>query len=205
MNGQNKPENAEQEISKVETSKAGETGTERRRRLLKAGLGATPILMSLSSRSVFACKTSTPSGFSSLKVATSSPGSKKCSVSGKTPRTWCDLAEYKNTWPSRIYPNKNWCHTSPPTKCGDLFGSHRHADKTCHDVMRGEWGADEFDRWCVAARLNARAGLTSGICEESDVNAMWHECNTRGYYEPTAGQKWTKADCVTYLKSTCTG
>lgn len=206
MNGQTDREDQTEVTAGSRVSQ--ETTVERRRRLLKAGLSATPILMSLSSRSVFAGKSTRPSGFCSMKVGTSSPGNKSCYVSGKTPSTWCSQAESTyHGWPSGCYPKTVKYYGSyvcTATKCKDLFGSLRLSDKTCYDVMRGAVGsADDFDKWCIAARLNARAGLTSGVCEESDVQAMWTECNSKGYYEPMAGQKWSKADCIAYLKSTC--
>ena len=85
-----------------------------------------------------------------------------------------------------------------------MFGGTKHTNDTCYAVMGGTApSTDDFDKWCVAARLNAKAGLTALVCTEADVQAMWTECNSQGYYEPTAGLKWTKADCVTYLKTTC--
>lgn len=189
-----------------DSSRGGETALEKRRRLLRAGLGAAPVLMSLSSRSVFASKTTRPSGFCSMKIGTSSPGGGKQVCNGKPPETWCQQAQQVNHgWPTRCYPKTRKTPTpETATKCGDLFGhGTQHATKKCLDVMAGTAGTDEFAKWCVAARLNARAGLTGSVCTESDVQAMWSGCNSIGYYEPTAGQKWTKADCVSYLKSTC--
>jgi len=186
-------------------SDSGASSIEKRRRLLKAGIGIAPVLMSLSSRSVYACQTTRPSGFCSMKVNTSSPGGTKSQCSGKTPSTWCYQVsthpKLNHGWPDGCYPKTYKGTSAVATKCRDLFGS---IDQTCLNVMAGTAsGTDEFHQWCVAARLNAKAGLTGSVCTERDVQAMWSECNTKGYYEPTAGQKWYKADCVTYLKSTC--
>jgi hypothetical protein len=200
-------------LTTEDIAKGSNDAMERRRRLLKAGITAAPILMSLPSRSVYACltagTTTRPSGFCSMKVGVSSPGgSGKCSVSGKSPSAWCQEAQYwsywNRTWPQDRYPKDfTWGGKDvKPTKCGQLFGWGLHADKTCLEVMQGKVG-DEFHRWCVAAHLNADANLTSSVCTTTDVWNMWHDCNNKGYYEVSAGQRWTPADCVTYLKSTC--
>jgi hypothetical protein len=60
---------------------------------------------------------------------------------------------------------------------------------------------DELGQHCVKALLNYRAGLTP-FCTESTVKAIFNECSSKGYFQPTAGVKWTVAQCVDYLKST---
>ena len=201
------------EQTKVETdandaSPNPESSIEKRRRLLKAGLGAAPVLMSVSSRSVYACQTTRPSGFCSMKIGTSSPGGQKKACNGKSPTTWCQQVwtqpAYTHGWPTNCYPKTYSGAKIQATTCGQLFaGTTVHANKSCYDVMRGAVTTDEFYHWCVAGKLNARHGLTSAVCTEADVLAMWSDMAAKGYYEPTAGQKWTKADCVAYLKSTC--
>lgn len=196
------------ELTTEGTANSGKDTLERRRRLLKAGITAAPILMSLPSRSVYACltggKTTRPSGFCSMKVGVSSPGgSGKCTVSGKCPDTWKQKAEFPY-WPSDCHPvtTRTWRGIRRATTCGDIFGGGAYASRTCLEVMEGA-GA-EFHRWCVAAHLNASSGRTASVCTVTDVWNMWTDCNTKGYYEVSAGQHWTPADCVTYLKSTCT-
>jgi hypothetical protein len=53
----------------------------------------------------------------------------------------------------------------------------------------------------VAAYLNAKQGWTPFLKEET-VKAMFSECFGRGWFEPTAGVKWSKGDCINYLKAT---
>lgn len=54
----------------------------------------------------------------------------------------------------------------------------------------------------VAALLNAKAGLTDDVLDETAVIGMWTEWAANGYYEPTAGVKWYAADIVRYITST---
>ncbi len=60
---------------------------------------------------------------------------------------------------------------------------------------------DQLAQYCVAAKLNCRAGYTPFL-QESTVNDMFNSCRTKGYFNPTAGVQWTTAQCVDYLKST---
>ncbi len=60
---------------------------------------------------------------------------------------------------------------------------------------------DELGQHCVKALLNCRAGLTP-FCTETTVKAIFNECTSKGYFQPTAGVKWSVGQCVDYLKST---
>lgn len=56
-------------------------------------------------------------------------------------------------------------------------------------------------RYIVAALLNARAGRTP-VLGETGVRNMWNDLVNRGYYEPTAGVRWTAGEIVAYLQTT---
>lgn len=60
---------------------------------------------------------------------------------------------------------------------------------------------DQLAQYCVAAKLNCRAGYTPFL-SESTVNEMFNSCRTKGFFNPTAGVQWTASQCVDYLKST---
>jgi hypothetical protein len=62
-------------------------------------------------------------------------------------------------------------------------------------------GIYSLGRYVVAALLNARAGRTP-VLSETGVRNMWNDLVNRGYYEPTAGAKWTANEIVTYLQTT---
>lgn len=63
---------------------------------------------------------------------------------------------------------------------------------------------DSLGAHIVAALLNAASGRTDGVLTEAKVKAMWSECQTKGYFEPTAGVKWTPGQVVSYLQTTMT-
>ena len=61
---------------------------------------------------------------------------------------------------------------------------------------------DNLGAHIVAALLNAAAGKTNGVLTVAQVKTMWQECQTKGYFQPIAGVKWTPAQVVAYLKTT---
>lgn len=61
---------------------------------------------------------------------------------------------------------------------------------------------DNLGAHCVAALLNAASGRTPDVLTVEKVKTMWSECQTKGYFEPIAGVKWSPAQVVTYLKTT---
>jgi hypothetical protein len=76
--------------------------------------------------------------------------------------------------------------------CPD-FSPYKSIDSNC-DV-------DTLGQYCVAALLNCRAGYTPYLTEET-VKAIFSECKSKGYFQPTAGVHWTPSQCVSYLQST---
>jgi hypothetical protein len=60
---------------------------------------------------------------------------------------------------------------------------------------------DHVARHIVAALLNAQAGLTPAVSVRT-VKGIWNEYRSNGYFEPTAGVRWSSDDILTYLAST---
>lgn len=60
---------------------------------------------------------------------------------------------------------------------------------------------DHVARHIVAALLNAQAGLTPPVSVHT-VKGIWNEYRSNGYFEPTAGVRWSSDDILTYLAST---
>jgi hypothetical protein len=80
---------------------------------------------------------------------------------------------------------------------GKVFGTRTMLEVI--DVAQG--GLDGVGRYMVAALLNARSGRTP-VLDETAVRTMWNDLVNHGYYEPTAGIKWTGAEIIAYLQST---
>lgn len=61
---------------------------------------------------------------------------------------------------------------------------------------------DNLGAHVAAALLNAVSGKTPNVLTVEKVKTMWSECQTKGYFEPIAGVKWSPAKVVAYLKTT---
>jgi hypothetical protein len=176
-----------------------------RRRLLRGGLAAAPVLMTLASRPVLgqtAC--AAPSAFTSA----ASGAARTTSVcTGLSPRAW---KAHLASWPSPYCGvAQNWVGGHPATlyHCPTTgLGGRVYGDRTMLEVIDiNEAGGDNsaVGRYIVAALLNARSGRTP-VLTETTVRNMWNDLVNRGYFEPTAGIRWTAPEIIAYLKTTMT-
>ena len=173
-----------------------------RRRLLRGGLAAGPVVMTLVSRPVLGgggggggrggfglC--TTPSGFVSANASTAGRG---VSCEGHTYEYWKKASS--SQWPS---PYK------PGTKFNDVFKTPTYAPynwKTLEDVLGfGSSPPNNVARACVAALLNAQDGLTPPL-GVSAVKDIWSEYITKGYYSPQSGAHWSPVEIIAYLATT---
>lgn len=169
-----------------------------RRKLLKLGVGMTPVLMAFASRSAFACHSATPSAFGS--VCNSRPDLLQSS-NGRSPGFWKNHTG-TSYWPQPYYShdikvgkkvikattfNSVFCTTGAPSPFGSTV--------TLLQVLNsGGGGSTAVARACISALLNARSGRTpSTILSVDDViNRIWYQYASTGYryFEPIAGIKW---------------
>lgn len=176
-----------EEPAKAETSKPLNASAEVRRRLLRGGLIGAPIILSVASRSVLACASTTPSAFGSISA---SRPDVLVSLSGQPPSYWC---QNQGTWPSPYFATtksgvgghtatlfKNVLKPSPFSSSCTLLDA-LYLRNGCSDVVA---------QYMVAALLNGAAGKTSAVLGAQAVINMWYEYASKGYFEPTAGIKW---------------
>jgi len=103
---------------------------------------------------------------------------------------------------------------SPPSSAGEFdqptryhcpttgFGGAEFGTHTMLEVLDlSDGGLSSVGRYMVAALLNARAGRTP-VLGETAVRDMWNDLINLGYYEPTAGIRWTSHEIVAYLRTT---
>jgi hypothetical protein len=169
-----------------------------RRRLLRGGLAGAPVLLSLSSRSVMACHSTTPSAFGSISA---SRPDVLVALSGQPPSYWCDSNCYSQ-WPSPYFPTTrsgSGGHTA--TKFNSIFSNSPFSSTTTLlDVLKKTGSSTNLVASCiVAALLNGASGRTSAVLNVSQVKSMWNEFITKGYFEPTAGVKWYAQSPVTAM------
>lgn len=162
-----------------------------RRRLLRGGLAAAPVVMASAPRSVMAHGAAgvcvPASSFAS--VNTSRPDLLS-SCSGRTPGYW-KQEQWFGKWPAPYLP------TDRGSEKATLFNSvfartTGYPGKTLLEVLRMDGGGrDAVARHIVAAVLNARAGLTlPNVLSVATVIDIWSSFDRLGYYEPTAGIRW---------------
>jgi hypothetical protein len=181
-----------------------------RRRLLRGGLAAGPVLMTIASRPVLGQVACTASAAVSISMQTSIDH--QCQVtSGLSPDAWKATA---TQWPSPYCgegsTKKTVTYTgityADPTlyHCSTTgLGGHVFHNSTMLEVIdiTGASGLNSLGRYIVAALLNARAGRTP-MLSETVVRNMWNDLISRGYYEPTAGIRWTATEIVAYIRTT---
>lgn len=188
----------------------GPVANRSRRRLLRGGLGAAP-LMTLLSRPALGGggggwggggQCTTPSGF--VSMPTSQHG-KTQTCSGRTPGYW-KQSQHFGDWKPPFYPTTTKYHKA--TKFNQYFNPTPYSSGTTFlDVLNLQGGPpDDVARHIVATALNIAAGwvpvLTLPVIQGIWTQYMNTGGGTAGYFEPTAGVKWYHDDIVNYLLST---
>jgi hypothetical protein len=161
-----------------------------RRRLLRRGLAAAPVIMTLASPPVSAGLCTTCSAFGSMH-----PSGKQASVTcgGRTPAIWSSTPS--GHWP--ISPNNPFKNYFSPALAD--------TNVSLKDVINPSKGYDPVARNCVASLLNASTSppLTPAtILSAGYAKAIWSAYATKGYFEPTAGIQWNSAKIVDWIATT---
>lgn len=163
-----------------------------RRRLLRGGLGAAPVLMSLVSGPVGAAACIQASAFASLHASGKQPN---LPCNGLNTATWFLAPEAQ--WPLR-----------PDSKFRQQFSpSLTDANASLRQVVDPNGGYDPVARHLVAALLNTSTNppkTPAAILTPSTVKSIWTSYATNGYYEPTAGVRWNGMRIVEWILTTFT-
>ncbi len=190
-----------------------------RRRFTRAGVGASAVILTLTSRSALAqaaCKS--PSGFSSANLSQHNTDAATCD--GVTAAAW--------TQPNRQWPvpketrfvdifgsSSLMFRTGTPQKFYDAFPSR--VDKkdvppgqaakstsldeaTLYEALNGS-ETPAVVKSIIAAYLNYMAKLNTYPTDLQAI-AIFKEWQANGIYTPSAGIKWTEDDIMSYLGST---
>lgn len=180
-----------------------------RRRLLRGGLAATPILMTVVSRPVMATGTCAPAS-SYASINASRHGEKPpVSCNGRSPGYWKVSVHFKE-WPSPYVPSTEKDKKVgyyppagvPATLFSTVFGSGFSGLTLLQVLDQGGGGINNLGRHIVAALLSAARGDTAGVIDVAGVIRIWTEYSAKGYYEPTAGIKWDIEMIVEWIMTT---
>lgn len=216
--------NSLESSAQTDAVEAEVTINQSRRRLTGAGVGVSAIF-TLASRPVLAIQCVAASAAASGNL--SQHGTPPQCI-GRTPGFW-KVSQHSTEWPSPYQQGtantsstngvgNGGSSSSPSNWSGgttfhpEFYGTKFMANNkslTMNQVMvmnnssyLGITDTDNLGAHCVAALLNAVSGKTPGVLTVEKVKAMWSECQTKGYFEPIAGVKWSSAQVVAYLKTT---
>lgn len=189
-----------------------------RRKLIRAGLAAAPVMLALKSQSA---------------LATGTVDHLHCSV-------WASLSAAKGCMKSHApapgktclsYDDWKYKDTSSFPKCGHKFhddgvswtpkvpftGSHFRDSSGIHNLKmvcagKNSWGGDfstgNYERdllgkHCAAMYLNCSVGNSPLL--ESHIKSMWDSCKDGGNWTLPSGGTWSRKQCNEYFNYICKG
>jgi hypothetical protein len=175
---------------KTETTASGEA----RRRLLRGGIAAAPVVLTLTSRPVLGDTLTCNSPSRALSGTNSYAGPELKLCNGDSVSAWKSRSPH---WPSGCPKHNDPFHGVNGFSGTSQLKSNGHS-KTMLEVLSEAGVAAHF----VAALLNIRtAKVSAGVLTEIGLKNLWTELSTTGRYSPFAGAKvWYPADVVTYFK-----
>jgi hypothetical protein len=153
-----------------------------RRRLLRGGIAAAPVILTVAPGSVLAGTSCTSaSAFASLNASrtTSLPV-----CSGHKPDWWCANT---GSWPATCTTSTKW------QDCGLAIHSSFAGTTTLLNVMKftETSGHKCVAKHIAAALLNAKTGATPAeVLNEAKVKSVWNEFCPNSSFVPTAGVRW---------------
>ena len=112
--------------------------------------------------------------------------------------TWRSPAN-TNNWPNGYTTATTFCSVFNQAPCTVYSG------KTLLDVINtnGSTPPDDVGRYVIAAMFNALAGFTPlTILSIQQIQDIWTQFETTGFYSPRANVTWDHTSIVTYLQST---
>ena len=172
-----------------------------RRRWLRAGLAAPPVLMTVASRPVLGATAFCVPPSAYVSLPTSTPGMYD-TCNGQGPTGWIGT----NPWPSPYCREgtQGGCGPGGPSKFNDFFNPDlgQGAGPSLLTVLSG---GNEVAKYVVAALLNYAAGLVpSTVLPESTIKHIWTEFAATASFSPMPSASWNQLEIVDYLKSTMT-
>ena len=177
--------------SPLEAAPLSTTGASRRR---LAGLGATGVVLTLTSQGAMACLCKTMSGSASYAALPAN------TVVSKAPQVTC-TPRSANDWQGSC----NWRSFSmtADTRFASIFPTTRtgySTVKVSEILIPKSWDGSQIGRLFLAAYLNILDKRLSFMKPEM-LTTMWSEWDKNNSYKPGANLKlWYKADIVAYLK-----
>jgi hypothetical protein len=183
-----------------------------RRRLLQAGLGASPVLLTVVSEPVRAFVTvnsvtcSSASAFASISAAGAAGVSANTRqvCTGRGPVSWSTTSV--SGWPAGTFAVSG--KTAVPELFGQVFSPGvkvgENASPTLKDVVAASASSSRtlsLARYFAAAYLNFKQGYTPPqVVTDIQLKAMWPKAVAGTYTPVTGGQPWSDTDLINWFK-----
>lgn len=167
-----------------------------RRNFTKAGIGASGVLLTLVSQPGMASS-----------ICRSPSGSLSGGLESRVPVTNC-LGKIPGYYASNSGANFP-AGVLIDVKFGDVFACTGTNSATFGDksttllsiLTEQSFDSAHLGMFMSATYLNIMAGRI-GFLTVNQLQAIWSDWQSKGYYEPTAGTNWYASDIVTYLSGT---
>jgi hypothetical protein len=180
----------------------------RRRLLLRGGLGAAPLVLSMASGPVIAGQAYTASAKASAPLSGTTRGLYTCN--GKSPQSWCTKSggQYVG-WPCNAGTTQYHGSTSYQvwgTQCGTKL--HKEVMNTycgMNGYTKDTTALNKLAAHCAASVLNVNSNTVDArVLDKPKIQAIWDSCNATGTWSPTAGVNWTVDDVCNWMATTWT-
>lgn len=179
------------------------TGGLNRRKVIRAGLSAAPVLAGLKSQSALATNgICTPSIWSSIKAANF------CVSGGAPPQQ--NPCKPHSWWCNSSHSSCNTLFHGTAANCAGYAGTHftttRNFKQVCQTASVSGLQDDKskLGRHCAAMHLNATVYSSSCPVSVSTCKAIWTACRNGGTWTPVSGgPAWTRSDCIAYFDYVC--
>lgn len=187
-----------------------------RRRLLRGGLGAGSVLMTLASRPVSAAQCLAGSVAAGSAASGNQLQASVCS--GLSPGSWFAISgssSSSTTGGSALFisstttisttAGSSW-PIAPSTKFSDAFSPDLGKNNlTLKDVLDPQQAILPIARHIVAGLLNTSTApprVPATVLTPQRVKEIWTSVATKGFFEPTAGVRWNEAQIIAWLETT---
>jgi hypothetical protein len=164
-----------------------------RRRLLRGGLGAAPVIATFASQPVYAYTCKSASAFTSAN--NSRPSVTPCNGQGPT---WWKTGSWSGTGCGGADQFQAFFGSVPPVSGGYTYPSTVTLMQILTGSLTGE--TDKLARNMVAALLNVNSGkIGPGVFTAAQLKAIWASTLGGGYVPSPGAAAWNAAGVNTWL------
>lgn len=177
-----------------------------RRKLVRAGLAAAPVVAAFKSNMVLAGTSGGNATVRASSFASLSSTGGSVAPNAKTTGLFIPMDECKsNSQCTQLLFGRGGCDGSGKSGCGfDVAPSHKIARKTLAQVfkMDAESNLQRLAQYLAAAHLSARKYGSDAYISEQRCKEIWRN---HGSWEPTAGVRWDMAATCDYFERVYSG